>query len=221
VPFEKCGHHGSAVGPAVVLRRVGFWVCVFASLSLGALVTAGGAAAGLHPDPPKLPERAPPPPPPAPVAAPDPVPAAPPAAVAPVVPEPSRAAPTASRAAAQARAIAAARAARGRAREQLRLKERLATQPVPPVRTPTAARRTPAVAYAISSSSSRTSTLRALALPLLVGLLLLGVVLGPTESLPWPQPARVLLDRRGEITFAGLGILASCFAVALLLLLVS
>jgi len=59
-------------------------------------------------------------------------------------------------------------------------------------------------------------------LPLLaVGLLLLGAILVPAEVLPWPEPARVLDDRRDEITFAGLGILAVCVAVSLVLLFVS
>jgi hypothetical protein len=49
----------------------------------------------------------------------------------------------------------------------------------------------------------------AFALPVLaVVLLLLGAVLIPPNVLPWPEPAGVLSERRDELTFAGLAILA-------------
>jgi hypothetical protein len=90
------------------------------------------------------------------------------------------------------------------------------------VRTATAVRRMPAAAYAISSSKSRTGVFLGLALTLLaVGLLLLGAILVPADVLPLPERARALVELRGEITFAGLGILAACAAVSLLLTFVS
>jgi hypothetical protein len=56
------------------------------------------------------------------------------------------------------------------------------------------------------------------ALPVLaLGLLLLAAVLIPPNVLPWPEPARVLSERRDELTFAGLAILAAS-AVCFLLL---
>jgi hypothetical protein len=83
----------------------------------------------------------------------------------------------------------------------------------------------PAAAYAISSSKSRTGVFLGLALtPLAVGLLLLGAILVPAGVLPLPERARALVELRGEITFAGLGILAACAAgaaVSLLLTFVS
>jgi len=90
------------------------------------------------------------------------------------------------------------------------------------VRNGTVARRLPAAAYGISSSKPRTGVLLLVLLPLLaVGLLLLGAILVPAAVLPWPEPARVLAELRGEITFVGLGILAACVAVSLVLLFVS
>jgi hypothetical protein len=90
------------------------------------------------------------------------------------------------------------------------------------VRTVTAVRRQPAAAYAISSSTSRTGVFLGLALTLLaVGLLLLGAILSPAAVMPMPERTRALVELRGEITFAGLGILAACAAVSLLLLFVS
>jgi hypothetical protein len=221
-----------AVGLGVVLRRARWfpmlWVCVCATLSVGTLVLAEGARAGLHPDPPKLPQRPPPPPPPPavqPAPAPAPATVAPPAALPPppaqVTPEPAPAAPTPTRPTRQARAIVAARAARARAHEQLRVKERLATRTASPVRTPSA-RRPPTAVYTISRPGSHTGAFLTLGLAVLAaGLMLLGLTLGSAEALPWPQPARILVERRGEITFAGLGILASCSAVALVLLFAS
>jgi hypothetical protein len=85
----------------------------------------------------------------------------------------------------------------------------------------TVVRPLPAAAYGISSSK-RSRVLLVVLLPLLaVGLLLLGAILVPAEVLPWPEPARILVERRGEISFAGLGILAACASVALLFLFVS
>jgi hypothetical protein len=85
----------------------------------------------------------------------------------------------------------------------------------------TVVRRLPAATYGISSSK-RSTVLLVVLLPLLaVGLLLLGAILVPAEVLPWPEPARILAELRGEISFAGLGILAACAAVALLFLFVS
>jgi hypothetical protein len=221
-----------SVGLGVVLRRAKWfamlWVCVCATLSVGTLVLAEGARAGLHPDPPKLPQRPPPPPPPPPVqAAPAPAPAtvAPPAALPPppveVTPKSAPPAPRPTRPTRQARAIVAARAARARAHEQLRLKERLATHAANPVRTPSAPR-LPTAVYTIPSTGSHTGSFLILGLAgLAVGLMLLGMSLGSAEALPLPLPARVLVERRGEITLAGLGILASCSAVALVLLFAS
>ena len=90
------------------------------------------------------------------------------------------------------------------------------------VRTVAASRRLPAAAYGVSSSNPRIGGLLIVLLSLLaVGLLLLGANLIPAEVLPLREPARVLVELRGEITFAGLGILAACAAVSLLLLFVS
>ena len=74
--------------------------------------------------------------------------------------------------------------------------------------------------YAVSSSKSRTGVFLGIALTLLaVGLLLLGAILSPADVMP--ERARVLVELRGEITFAGLGILAACAAVSLLVLFAS
>jgi hypothetical protein len=82
-------------------------------------------------------------------------------------------------------------------------------------------RRAPAAEFGVSSSKRRTAVVRGIVLPLLlVGVLLLGATLVPAEVLPWRERARVLVELRGEITFAGLGILAACAAVSLLLLFV-
>jgi hypothetical protein len=90
------------------------------------------------------------------------------------------------------------------------------------VPTVTAVRRLPAAAYAISSSKSPTGVFLGLTLTLLaVGLLLLGAILSPAGVMPVPERARALVELRGEITFAGLGILAACAAVSLLLFFVS
>jgi hypothetical protein len=54
-----------------------------------------------------------------------------------------------------------------------------------------------------------------------LGLLLLGAVVVPADVLPWPEPARLLVELRGEITLAGLGILSACGVVSLILLFAS
>ena len=85
----------------------------------------------------------------------------------------------------------------------------------------TVVRRLPAAPYGISSSK-RSMVLLVVLRPLLaVGLLLLCAILVPAEVLPWPEPARILVELRGEISFAGLGILAACATVALLFLFAS
>jgi hypothetical protein len=82
-------------------------------------------------------------------------------------------------------------------------------------------RRAPAAEFGVPSSKPRTAVVRGVVLPLLlVGALLLGATLVPAEILPWPERARMLVELRGEITFAGLGILAACAAVSLFLLFV-
>jgi hypothetical protein len=50
-----------------------------------------------------------------------------------------------------------------------------------------------------------------------MGLLLLMAVLVPARSVPWPEPARVLNERREDLAFAGVAILAAT-AVCFLLL---
>ena len=88
------------------------------------------------------------------------------------------------------------------------------------VRHVTAVRRMPAAAYGISKS--QTAVVLGVVLPLLAAaLFLLGAILIPAEALPWPRPARMLIELRDEIMFAGLGILAACATVSLLLLFAS
>jgi hypothetical protein len=207
-------------------------VCVCTVLSAGSLVLPHGAAAGLRPDPPKLPQRppppAPPPPPasttPAPAPAPVPPPAIrpPPAAVVQAAPKQAPAARTsATRQSKQARATSAVRAAAARARKRhLGLSQVHRSRAAKTVRNvPVIRRAAPAAEFGISSSKPGTAVLRGVVLPLLlVGVLLLGATLVPAEVLPWPERARMLVELRGEITFAGLGILAACAAVSLLLL---
>jgi hypothetical protein len=226
-----------AVGPAEVLRRLRSLVllglCVCTVLSAGPLVLAPGATAGLRPDPPKLPQRPPPPAQPPPAAsttpAPDPAPAPPPATppppakVVPAAPKQAPAQPRASHQTRQARATSAVRAAAARARKRhVEMTQARSSRRAKAVRTVTTVRRLPAAAYAISSSTSRTGVFLSLALTLLaVGLLLLGAILVPADVLPLPERVRALVELRGEITFAGLGILAACAAVSLLVLFVS
>jgi hypothetical protein len=50
-----------------------------------------------------------------------------------------------------------------------------------------------------------------------VGLLLVGAVLIRAGAVPWPEPARVLDERRDELVFAGLGVLAATAVWFLLL----
>jgi hypothetical protein len=227
------------VGPADVLRRLGslvlLGVCVCTVLSAGSLVLAHGAAADLRPDPPKLPQRPPPAAPPPPAAsttpAPDPAPAPPPAAtpppappppaqVVPAAPKPAPAPPTASQQMKHASTTSAVRAASARARMR-HVGMTRGSRAEKAVRSVAAVRPLPAAAYGVSSSNPRTGSLLVV-LPLLaVGLLLLGAILVPAEVLPSPQPARVLVELHDEITFAGLGILAACAAVSILLLFVS
>ena len=89
------------------------------------------------------------------------------------------------------------------------------------VRNAAVVRRAPAAEFGISGSKPPNAVVRGVLLPLLVvAVLLLGATLVPAEVLPLPERARVLVELRGEITFAGLGILAACAAVSLLLLFV-
>jgi hypothetical protein len=226
-----------AVGPADVLRRLGSLVllgaCVCTVLSAGSLVLAQRATAGLRPDPPKVPRRLPPPAPPPPAVsttpAPTPDPAPPPATPPPpadVAPASAKQVPGQSRGASrtrtQARVAGAVRAATARARmRHLGIAPTRNSRVAKPVGHVTAVRPLPGVTYGTSSTRSHGGVI-GVVLPLFaLGLLLLGAVLVPADVLPWPEPARLLVELRGEITFAGLGILSACAVVSLILLFAS
>jgi hypothetical protein len=102
------------------------------------------------------------------------------------------------------------------------MKERLgATRTAAQVRMANAPPRPQGAGYTVSSSGSHTAVLLGFALLLVgLGLVLLGWMLGTAEILWW-QPAELLVEKRGELTFAGLGILGCCTIVALLILFAS
>lgn len=220
-------HHGGAVDLLRRLRSLLPYGVLFCTI-LGAvsLAAAGPVAAGLRPDPPKIP---PPPPPPSMAVPQEPAPL-PPAPVAPPSPAPVAPTPSAPVASATSRTpspgairpsaeTAAARRVRVAARARLRdagLRAHAWTAAAP-----TVSRRQPPFPAAESDSRWNATAAVAIAVPVAcVGLLLVGAVLVRAGAVPWPEPARVLDERRDELVFAGLGILAAT-AVSFLLLLMT
>jgi hypothetical protein len=218
-----------AVGSAASLRRLRSFVpsgvVLCAVLGAVSLVSAGPAAADLRPDPPKLPQRPPPPPPPPASLAPErpqlappppaPLPAPPPPPVRPSNPTPAsgaRPSPTSRKESPRAqRAARAHRTPVPRQARSIRVPAAAAvlTRPKQPL----------PVVSPFSSPRSNPTVIVALTLPMvIVGLLLVVAVLVPARSVPWPEPARVLSERREDLAFAGVAILAATAVCFLLLL---
>jgi hypothetical protein len=186
-------------------------VVVCAGMGSVVFVIAGPATAGLKPDPPKPPQRAPRPPAsstPLPDRAPPP-PAPQPVPIAPATPKTAPPAP--ARRTTKAPAATPARAAKAQApRRRVRTKHASSTHVSKTVATRPRTRRPSSVAYTFSNDGSKTAAFVAFALPVLaLGLLLLGAALIPADALPWQELARVLNERRDDLAFTGLAILGA------------
>jgi hypothetical protein len=226
-----------AVGSAASLRRLRsltpFGVMFCAVLGAVSLVSAGPAAADLRPDPPKLPQRPPPPPPQSlltpqrPQVAPPPpapLPAPPPPAQSSYLPPRSAARPTST---SRKKARPATTSRKKSPRVSLRTARAHRTvgwRPARSIRVPAAVavptRPEPASPVSsFSSSRSNPTVIVALTAPMAaMGLLLVVAVMVPARSVPWPEPARVLSERREDLAFAGIAILAATAVCFLLLL---